>query len=159
MGRLSKWDLDEEQTRELIGQLWDGITLLESKNEVRKFFSKFFTPTEIQMFAKRLELLKLADSDMEIDQIKKLLHLAKTTVYEWLEKHDAYEENFHIVTDKLERLEQQKADREKKRIEKFTELRHPRQPQALESIKAVALDIATGYKKRMKRKSVLKDAE
>lgn len=140
MARVSKWDLGDRRIREMIQQLWDGITLLEDRKEVIKFFSKFFTPTEIEMFAKRLALLKLADSDLPVNQILRFLGIAKVTAYEWFEKHDSYEKDFHIVIDRLKEID-------RKHLLKEKDI----------NIKLGVSVAYQGYKKRIKRQSVLKD--
>lgn len=158
MPKVSRFDLDDERMAELIGQLWNGFTLLEDRNEVKVFLSKFFSPTEIQMFAKRLEMLKLADSDLEVSQLHKLLHLSRATIYDWLEKHDAYEEEFHIVIDKLKKLDQDYLDRISKKIEKASEMHGINRSTTdygppKSQIKSVKI---SGYAKRQKRKSLTK---
>ena len=90
MAKVSQYSLDDKRTKELIGQLWNAFTLLEDRNEIKRFLSKFLTPTEILMLAKRLELLKLADSDLEIIQLVRLNAVSKKTVYDWIETYDGY---------------------------------------------------------------------
>ncbi len=158
MPRVSQWALEDDRMKELIGQLWNGFTLLEDRNEVKHFLSKFFTPTEIEMFAKRLELLKLADSDLEVNELRKLLHVAKVTIYEWLDKHDAYEDNFHVVTDRLRELDQKHLERQKEKREALTRI--PKRTSVGAEVLKIGVKLAyRGYKKRKKRESVLKTVE
>jgi uncharacterized protein YerC len=105
MAKISRYNLEDKAMVRMVGQLWDAFTFLGNRKSVKKFLSKFFTPTEIQMLAKRLELIKLADSELEVSQLIRLTGLAKVTVYEWLDKHDSYAEDFHIVIDRLKKDE------------------------------------------------------
>lgn len=152
MSKVSQWDLGDKKMGQLIGQLWDAFTFLENRKEVQKFLSKFFTPSEIQMLAKRLELLKLADSDLEVIQLVRWLGISKVTVYEWLEKHDAYEGDFHIIIDRLKKLDERYLERLKQKMETSAP-----QPFNLggELLKLGAKAAYKGYKRRAKRKSVL----
>lgn len=146
---------------QLIGQLWNAFTLLEDRNEVREFLSKFFTPTEIQMLAKRLELLKLADSDLEVKQLQKWLGISRVTVYEWLDKHDAYEDEFHILIDRLKNLDLHYLRKLKDRIDRAErlDLIPKRTSFGVELMKFGAAMAYRGYKKRKKRQSALKAAK
>ena len=156
MARVSQYSLDDKRTQELIGQLWNGLTLLEDRNEVKTFISKFLTPTEILMLAKRLELLKLADSDLEVVQLVRLTAVSKKTVYDWIERYDGFEENFSFLIDRLKNLDKKYLERLKDRIAK-TERTKLTKRTAIggELIKFGAAVVYKGYKKRQKRKSVL----
>lgn len=152
--RVSQYQLEDKRIKELIRQLWNAFTFLENREEVRRFLSKFFTSTEIQMLAKRLELLKLADSELEVSQLQGLIGVAKVTVYEWLEKHDAFEADFHIVLDRLKELDRKRLDRFKEKTERLT--RTPKRTSVgAELLKLTASVVYKGYKKRKKRQSVL----
>ena len=156
MARVSKYHLDDTRIKEIIGQLWNAFTLLEDKSEVKTFLSKFFTPTEILMLAKRLELLKLADSDLEVSELQRFTGVAKVTVYEWLDKHDGFEKDFHIIIDRLKELEERRLGRLKERIDGRDRI--PKRTSAgAELIKLGAALAYRGYKKRKKRKSVLEN--
>ena len=154
MARVSKYSLEDKRTNELIGQLWNAFTLLENRNDVRKFLSRFFTLTEIEMFAKRLELLKLADSELEVSDLRRFTGVAKVTVYDWLEKHDAFENDFHIITDRLKELDKKRLKNLKEKVEKHTTI-PKRTTLGAELIKVGAAVAYKGYKKRQKRRSVL----
>lgn len=155
MPRVSQWDLDDRRMSELIRQLWDAFTLLEDRGEVKTFLSKFFTPTEIQMLAKRLELLKLADSDLEVAELIRLLHVSKVMIYEWLNKHDAFENNFRVILDRLKKRDEERLGREKEKREAITRV-PKRTSLGIELLKIGTGLTYRGYKKRRKRSSVLK---
>ena len=154
MARLSQYSLEDKRVNELIGQLWNAFSLLENRTEVKRFLSKFFTGTEIEMLAKRLELLKFADSDLEVSELQKQSGVAKVTVYDWLEKHDAYEEEFHIIIDRLKDLDKRRVERLKEKIGHRGRI-PKRTSVGGELIKFGAVMAYKGYKKRKKRKSVL----
>ncbi|MDP3993501.1 MAG: hypothetical protein U1C57_02480 [Candidatus Doudnabacteria bacterium] len=156
MPRVSNYDLEDRRIKELVGQLWNAFTLLENRNEIKTFLSRFFTPTEIQMFAKRLELLKLADSDLEVTDLRRLLKISKVTIYEWFDKHDAYEEDFRIVTNRLREIERRRLKTLKERMEGLPKV--PKRSSIGTELLKVGANLAyKGYKKRKKRQSVLKD--
>ena len=108
------------------------------------------------MLAKRLELLKLADSDLEVVQLVRLTAVSKKTVYDWIERYDGFEENFSFLIDRLKNLDKKYLERLKDRIAK-TERTKLTKRTAIggELIKFGATVVYKGYKKRQKRKSVL----
>lgn len=111
MPKVSRWILEEKREKELLNQLWTAITLLEDKKEVIDFFKALLTPTESVMLAKRIELVKLHDSGVSLDDIRKLLHITKVTSYKWQERLDLYYYEFKIITDRLRELEKEIAER------------------------------------------------
>ena len=66
--------------RELMSRLEKGLALLESKEEVGEFLALFFSPTEKERFAKRLEILKKLRKETPYRKIKKDLHISDNTI-------------------------------------------------------------------------------
>lgn len=155
MPRVSQWDIENKKMAQLIGQLWNTFTLLEDRKEVQRFLSRLFTPTEIQMLAKRVELLKLADSDLEVIDLVRWLGISKYMVYEWLEKHDTYEDDFHVIIDRLKEIDREYLDKLKKRINEAGQPKLAHKT-GLGDFKDFSKMVSRGYKKRKKRASVLK---
>ena len=113
---------------------------------MQSFLSKFLTPTEIQMLAKRLELLKLAGSDLEVSELRRLLHIAKVTIYEWFEKYDAHEDDFQIIVDRLKELDAKRIKLERLKREALTRV-PKRASVGVELLKIGAEAAYKGYKK------------
>lgn len=58
MPQVSKIKIDPKKKGILISKFWNAIDSLNNKVEVEEFLRNFFTNTEIEMFAKRLEVQK-----------------------------------------------------------------------------------------------------
>jgi len=108
MPKVSSWELDKKTEGELIGQLWDAFSLLKNKTEVIDFLKAILTPTETLMLAKRIELAKLHQEEIEITTITKALHITRTTAYRWKDRYIMREKEFDNVIMKLKRLDKDK---------------------------------------------------
>jgi len=151
MPKVSRWTLEEEREKELLNQLWTAITLLEDKKEVIDFLKALLTPSESIMLAKRIELVKLHDFGLPLNDIRKLLHITKVTSYKWQERLDLYYREFKVIIDRLR-------DLEAKRLEKEAWYREMPQARKRHSMLISALGTAAvlGHKKLkkvLKRKS------
>ncbi|MDP4000967.1 MAG: Trp family transcriptional regulator [bacterium] len=56
MTKLSKRPIDPKDMDHYINNLWNALTLMESKDEIRALVKDLFTHTEYKMLAKRLEI-------------------------------------------------------------------------------------------------------
>ena len=129
MPKVSSWELDKKTEGELIGQLWDAFSLLKNKTEVIDFLKAILTPTETLMLAKRIELAKLHQEEIEITTITKALHITRTTAYRWKDRYIMREKEFDNVIMKLKRLDKdkynsrQKAERQRAKNQSLPRVR------------------------------------
>ena len=79
MTKVSRYRLEPKFERQLTGNFWKLLGSV-NKDEAEKFFSQFFTPTEILMFSKRLEILKRLVKEQSYSEIKTNLKVTNTTV-------------------------------------------------------------------------------
>lgn len=79
MTKVSGYELDSKLERQLVGNLWKLLGSVGEK-DAEKFFSRFFTPTEILMFSKRLEILKRLIKKQSYSEIKTDLKVTNITV-------------------------------------------------------------------------------
>lgn len=107
MPKISRWSLEPQTERELLNQLWTSIGLLKSKKEVVEFLKGLLMPSESLMLAKRIEMVRLHDSDPQLSftEIRKLLHITRVTAYRWKERYGLYRKEFKIIIDRLKELE------------------------------------------------------
>lgn len=125
MTKVSRWLLDEHREKELLNQLWTAMTLLEDKREVIDFLKALLTPTESIMLAKRIELVKLHDAGLPLNEIRKLLHITKVTYYKWQDRLGIYYNEFKVIIDRLQELEEERLEAAKKRREIPQLRKHP----------------------------------
>lgn len=59
MTKLSRIKVKEEHLGLFINSLWNLITLLENKDQVKNFLKDLLTHTEMKMFAKRTQIAKM----------------------------------------------------------------------------------------------------
>ena len=64
----------------MIYDFWRSMTFLESKDEVRDFLKALLTPTEMLMFAKRIEVAKLLIGDCDYKFIKREVQVTNATI-------------------------------------------------------------------------------
>ena len=79
MTKVSQYKLEPKLEKRLVGNLWDLLGGVGRK-EAESFFSRFFTPTEILMFSKRLEILKRLVKEQSYSEIKTDLKVTNITV-------------------------------------------------------------------------------
>lgn len=59
MARLSSIPVDQKRLQYFIANLWNSLTLIESRDEAIAFLKELLTPTEIRMLAKRIQIAKM----------------------------------------------------------------------------------------------------
>lgn len=129
MPKVSRWKLDEGTEKDLIRQLWNAFSLLKNKKEVIDFIKALLTPTETLMLAKRIEMAKLHQDEVEINKMMKLLHITKTTAYRWKDRYILRKKEFDLIVDKLKKLDAEKyakkfeAERDRARNEGLPRIR------------------------------------
>lgn len=153
MTKVSRWVLDQQKEKELLNQLWIAITLLEDKKEVINFLKALLMPSESLMLAKRIDLVKLHDSGIQISDIRKLLHITKVTAYKWKDRFDLYHHEFKVIIDRLKELERENLEKE---LQKSNSIKsHKRSPHLRKDIEDIINTLSVRYRKAKKRKSAV----
>lgn len=69
--------LPKEQRIQLIGEFYDTIHSLKSRDEIRAFFRDLLTPDEITMLMRRIEVAALLIADFTYEEIHKLIGVGR----------------------------------------------------------------------------------
>lgn len=86
MPKVSRWKLTSEELAQIREDLYAALTLLENKREVRHFLSRFWTPTERVMFAKRFQLVMMLLEEVPPQEIHNALHVSHDTISRMVSK-------------------------------------------------------------------------
>jgi len=101
MTKLSRKQLPATQKGKIIEQLWRAFASLENKNEVHDFLHDILTHTEIEMLAKRLQVVVMLDQGFTYEQIKKALNISEATISKIQNWRQAFGAGYDIVIRKL----------------------------------------------------------
>ena len=80
MARFSLNKLPREQRIQLIGEFYDVVHSLKSREEVREFFRDLLVPDEIAMFMRRIEIAALLSAGFSSQKIQELTGTGMATV-------------------------------------------------------------------------------
>ncbi|MBI4049415.1 MAG: hypothetical protein HY395_01185 [Candidatus Doudnabacteria bacterium] len=101
MTKVSRIKLPKERDELMLNQLWQAVTLLETKDEVRKFLRNILTRTEIKMLSKRLEVIRLLDEGYTYFEIRKQLSMSESTIAKLNDQFESFGEGYRLVIDRL----------------------------------------------------------
>ncbi len=80
MSKIQFHKVDREKRLQLIGEFYDIVNNLKTKNDVFGFFIGLLTPSEALMFARRIQIAKMLLDDRSYEEIKKLLGVGASTI-------------------------------------------------------------------------------
>lgn len=80
MPKVSRWQLTEKAMNRLTNELITGLTSLNKKDQLKKVYLDFFTPTETKMFAKRLQIAKMLLAGKSYQEIRHELKVGYDTI-------------------------------------------------------------------------------
>lgn len=80
MGKVQTKNIDKNERYKIIGDFYEIVTNLRTKNEVIGFFMGLLTPSEALMFARRIQIAKMLLDDKSYDEIRKELKVGLSTV-------------------------------------------------------------------------------
>ena len=108
MTKLSTKKLTENKIGLLIDQLWRAITLLETKEEVHDFLHDLLTRTELQMVAKRLQVVKMLSEGFTYLQIRKQYNISDVTIAKINNWFESFGKGYRLVIQRLQEIEKRK---------------------------------------------------
>jgi TrpR-related protein YerC/YecD len=73
-------DLTEFEKKKFLGEFYDMVSLLGSRDEVKIFFKDLLTLSEVVMISRRIQIAKMLISGMGYDEIKKSLKVGNSTI-------------------------------------------------------------------------------
>lgn len=109
MTKISRKKLSGDKMGLLIEQLWRAFASLKNKEEVHDFLHDILTHTEIQMLAKRLQVVMLLEEGLTYKQIKDILNISEATISKIQNWRQAFGRGYKTVIDRL--AEQKKRGR------------------------------------------------
>jgi len=80
MSKISKFSLKPKVRTRLIKKLWQVVSRLRTEAEIKKFLGNILTPAEQEMFAKRIEALKLLEKKKTYSEIGRALNMSSPTL-------------------------------------------------------------------------------
>ena len=87
MGKVKISSMDKRDRYKMLDELYDMISVLENREEVKNFFRDLLTPSESLMLARRIAIAKMLIKGSTYDEIKKELNVGYDnikSVYRWL---------------------------------------------------------------------------
>lgn len=100
MTRVSRNPLNKKEKFMMIEEFWHALGQL-NKGEVAHFFNEFFSPTEILMFAKRLDILKGLRKNISYENLRMGLKVTEPTIAKMSTILQRGDENFLHILDQL----------------------------------------------------------
>jgi uncharacterized protein YerC len=94
MAKVKVYSIPKQERYQLVGEFFDIIAELKTKQEIIDFFIGLLTPSESLMLARRIQVAKSLTNEQNFREIIEDLHVSPRTVsttYHWLhEKDGAY---------------------------------------------------------------------
>lgn len=94
-----------------IQRFWDAITLIEDRSEAIAFLKDLLTPTEVRMFAKRLQIVDMLAKGYKYEDIKNHVRVTVQTISHMNNKLNYGEDGLIKILQKLEKIDKSKQDR------------------------------------------------
>lgn len=80
MGKVQTKSIDKNERYKIIGDFYEIVTNLRTKNEVIGFFMGLLTPSEALMFARRIQIAQMLLDDKSYEEIRRELKVGLSTV-------------------------------------------------------------------------------
>lgn len=87
MAKVKLSSIDNKDRYELLDELYDMISVLENREEVKNFFRDLLTPSESLMLARRIAVAKMLLAGATYEEIRSKLKVGHDnikSVYRWL---------------------------------------------------------------------------
>ena len=124
MGKVRAYEIDEKERFEAIGNFYNIVRNLKTKDDVFGFFMGLFTPSEALMFARRIQIAQMLLEKKTYPEIRKKLGVGLSTITKvshWLFGEN--EEFRHHILKNMERKKSHNNNRfaHEKWLEKYPE--------------------------------------
>lgn len=87
MSKVKINSINKNERYKLLDELYDMISVLDSREEVKNFFRDLLTPSESLMLARRIAIARMLLDGSTYDEVKKKLNVGYDnikSVYRWL---------------------------------------------------------------------------
>ena len=91
MAKVKVYSIPKKERYQLIGEFFDIVAQLKTKQEIIDFFIGVLTPSESLMMARRIQVAKLLVEDESYAKVKEKMKVSPKTiqnVYHWLNERD-----------------------------------------------------------------------
>lgn len=102
---------DPKRLNQFIHRFWSAITLIEDRNEAISFLKDIFTPTEIRMFAKRLQVADMLAKGYKYEDIRNFVRVTDQTIASVNNKLNFGEDGLLKILQRLEKIDQVRQDK------------------------------------------------
>lgn len=106
MAKVRFYDVSKKERIRIIGELYEVIAELKSKDEVFKFLFELFTPSEVLMIARRIQVAKMLLDEktyVEIGKRLKVSHQTIRKVEHWLKSDEERTKLIDLKLDKIKK--------------------------------------------------------
>jgi TrpR-related protein YerC/YecD len=106
MAKVRFYDVDRKERLRIISELYEVIAELKSKDEVFKFLFELFTPSEVLMIARRIQVAKMlldGKTYFEIGSLFKVSHQTIRKVEHWLKSDEERAKLIGLKLDKIKK--------------------------------------------------------
>lgn len=94
-----------------INRFWSAITLIESRGETITFLKDLLTPTEMRMFAKRLQIADMLSKGYKYEDIRNYVRVTDQTISSVNNKLNFGEDGLLKILQKLEKIDKARQDK------------------------------------------------
>jgi TrpR-related protein YerC/YecD len=79
-GKVRYNELNEFQKKKYLGEFYDMISILRTRDEAKNFFKDLLTLSEVVMISRRIQIAKMLLSGKSYEEIRKELRVGSNTV-------------------------------------------------------------------------------
>ena len=91
MAKVKVYSIPKEERYQMVGEFFDIVAQLKTKQEVIDFFIGVLTSSESLMIARRIQIAKLLAKDESYKKVREEMNVSPRTiqnVYHWLNERD-----------------------------------------------------------------------
>ena len=91
MPKVKVYSVEKKEKQKIVSELFEIFVELKTKNEVFLFLLGLFTPSEVLMIARRIQVVKMIIDGASYDEIRKKLKVSNQTITKmehWLRSDD-----------------------------------------------------------------------
>ncbi len=91
MSKVRVYSIDKKEKQKIVSDLFEIFVELKTKNEVFSFLLGLFTPSEVIMIARRIQVVKMIIDGANYDEIREKLKVSNQTITKmehWLRGDD-----------------------------------------------------------------------
>ena len=110
MAKIRFYDIDKKERYRVIGELYEVIAELKSKDEVVRFLFGLFTPSEVLMISRRIQVAKMLIKGLTYIEIGKQLGISDQTIRKveyWLKSDES---RMKFISSKISKIKTKKSN-------------------------------------------------